>query len=56
MMSKHIRMLNPLNADVLVHNASEPCDFYIRPCYVMPCDCAGPGGCNHFINCYTPKG
>jgi hypothetical protein len=45
MMSKHIRVLNPLDMDVLVHND-------IPPCYVMPCDCAGPGGCNHFI--YVP--
>ena len=42
-MSKHIRMLNPIgDSNGLVHN-----DW--PPCYVMPCDCAGPGGICYVI-------
>ena len=41
-MSKHIRMLNPSKRG----NTSMVGDH----CYVMPCDCAGPGGCSHKIS------
>jgi hypothetical protein len=50
MMSKHIRMLNPI--DFLVRNDELLCPRFAW-CYVMPCDCAGPGGCNHYIACHA---
>ena len=48
-MSKHIRMLNPIgDTDRSVRNAQEIIACY-EPCYVMPCDCAGPGGICYVI-------
>ena len=45
-MSKHIRMLNPIgDSNGLERNKIDP----PQPCYVMPCDCAGPGGICYVI-------
>ena len=43
-MSKHIKMLNP---SMRANSSSLMLD---DRCNVMPCDCAGPGGCQHKIS------
>lgn len=46
-MSKHIRRLSLFGSDGPA-NAAYPGDG-CYPYYVAVCDCAGPGGCSHFI-------